>query len=133
MGLIRAIIGAIVGSFIWGTDGFPLTIIIYRLPLSDSLELVAFWLLLGLVVGLISGSSIWGAASSIAIIPLVYIVLPFLFGGTVRSSKYIYGTLVGIGFLEYVFYLLLGAVIGGLISSRFSGQDDYIILRLKNA
>jgi hypothetical protein len=131
MGLIRAIIGTIIGFVIWGLDGFPLSILIYIIPLSNPLEQVMFFILLGLVVGLIAGSSIWGAASSIAIIPLTYIVYPFLFGGSVRSLKYIYEEIGRLGGINLVIYLLIGAIIGGIISGRLGGEDDYIIIKLK--
>jgi hypothetical protein len=132
MSLIRAVISSVIGALILRFEGGPIYYIVTALPLSDSLQRAGFWVILGLVVGLISGSSIWGAASSIGVFPFLYIVYPFLFGGTVHSSEYVYNIIERIG-VEYIIYLLIGAFIGGYIYKRLSGEDEYIVLRVRNS
>ena len=131
MGLIRVIIATFIGSFMWRSEGWPISPIIFALPLAEKPKGILFVITLGVIVGLIAGSSIWGAVSALAIVPCVYLIMPFLFSGEFGSLEHFFDML-RIIHLEAIFYTILGALIGGTLYSKFTGKDDYLILRIKN-
>jgi hypothetical protein len=123
MSLLRAAIGALIGSIIVTMEGMPLRIIIEFLPMS--LRVQGIFFLVGILVGLISGSSIWGAVSGIAVIPTTMLIYGVYYDRPDVSLQ-----IMTVGFTN-ILYLVIGGVIGGLIIKSISGDDDYILVKMR--
>ena len=128
MGWMRALLGAVIGTMIFYNEGWPLYFIIRILNLPHGLNSILLYLMIGILVGIISGSTIWGIISSIIIIPVIA-TLFFNTSGQGSIIEYIFQFFQRIP-LDRIFYLGLGGLIGGAISGSFTG-DDYVILRVK--
>lgn len=129
MGWIRALLGAVIGSMIFYYEGWPLSLIIKIFNLPQGINSFFLFSMIGIIVGLISGSTIWGIISSLMIIP---VIAPLLFNVSAGQGSIIEYVLQFFQWvpLDRIFYLGLGGMIGGAISGNFSG-DDYVILRVK--
>ena len=113
----------------WRVYQIRLSPIIMELDLSYELRIALIFIVIGIISGLIAGSSIWGAVSAIGALPSLFFIL-YLTGNRDYVTEMFMQILRNIEF-ERIVYLYIGGLIGGLISSRFSDEDDYIILRLQ--
>ena len=129
MGWIRALLGAIIGSMIFHYEGWPLYFIIKIFNLPQGINSILLFLMIGIIVGLISGSTIWGITSSLLLIPVIASLFFNDSAGQGSIIEYILQFFQWIT-LDRIFYLGLGGMVGGAISGSFSG-DDYVILRVK--
>jgi hypothetical protein len=125
MGLIRAIVGSVIGLMILRLEGWPLSLILMIFNFSTEINLILLSILMGILVGLISGSTLWGLVSCILILPSFSVLYSFLvFGGSLMYYiQHIFRTL-------NLLYIGIGGLIGGAMSGSLLGED-YVILKVK--
>jgi hypothetical protein len=120
MSWLRAIFGVVVGFFILEMEGWPFNIILNILPRQYTYP--AYLLLTGIVIGIISGSSMWGAISGFSLTPINMLLLTVNRSDT-TSWFYSFG-------LEIMIYLTIGGFIGGALTEKLQGEEDYILVRI---
>ena len=130
MGLITALIGAIVGGYILINEGWPLHYLLNALNIHPDQYLIVMLLLVGLITGVIAGSSIWGAISGIGVIPVVLILNFLAFRREELIINYMARRIMMIGY-DRALFLGVGGFLGGLISGSLRKKDDYILVRIK--
>jgi hypothetical protein len=130
MGLISAIIGAIIGGYILINEGWPLHYLINVLNINPDHYLIVMLLLIGFITGIIAGSSIWGAISGIGVIPAVLILNFLAFKREELIIDYMARRIMMIGY-DRILYLGVGGFLGGIISGSLRKKDDYILVRIK--
>jgi hypothetical protein len=126
MGFKRAVIGSIIGFLILSNNGWPIRLIIDALSLKGEFSWAANLIGLGIVIGLIAGSSIWGAVSSFILIIYHF----FISRGFFPSLDSILSNIMDFEVLGLIL-MIVGGFIGGVISGSLSEEDDYLILRLR--
>jgi hypothetical protein len=114
MSLIRAIIGALVGNFIFAMEFWPIFLLSELVPEPYSLS--AAFLLTGAIMGIISGSSVWGAVSGIFLLAAMYAYWTHLVNN------------LGLG--NFIL-LIIGGLLGGMIYQSFMEKEDYILVKIK--
>jgi hypothetical protein len=114
MSLIRAIIGALVGNFILMLEFWPVFLLSDLVP--EPYGLPAAFLLTGATMGVISGSSIWGAVSGIFLLGAIYSYWTHLVNN-LNLGNFI--------------LLIIGGFLGGMLYKSFSGKEDYVLLKIK--
>lgn len=125
MGWMRAVIGAVIGIMIMRLEGWPIYLIIEIFNLSSEMNLILLYLVVGILVGILSGSTIWGIISCIILMPSMVLLYSFV----TRSGSIFY-------YIQRTFqtmpllYLGIGGLIGGAISGSLLGED-YVILKIK--
>jgi hypothetical protein len=107
MSLIRPIIGALVGIFIFAMEFWPIFLLSDLVPEPYGLS-EAFYLT-GAIMGAISGSSVWGAVSGIFLLVAIYAYWIHLVNN------------LGLG--NFIL-LIIGGFLGGMLYQSFSGKED---------
>ena len=130
MGLIRAVLGAIVGSYIFYNEGWPLHSILEVIPLPIEYKYPMLIFLVGSVAGLIAGTSIWGIISGIGVFPMALILIYFILPGREFNPGYFKQIIESFGF-NRILYLGVGGLIGGLLSASITKSNDYVLLKMK--
>ena len=85
------------------------------------------FILIGISAGLIAGSSIWGALSTLGTIPILFIF--FLSRGDV-SLESVFQSFQSLG-VERVLFMIAGGIIGGYLTGQLTGNDEYVLLRIR--
>ena len=114
MSLIRAIIGTLVGNFIFAMEFWPIFLLSDLVP--EPYGLPAAFLLTGAIMGVISGSSVWGAVSGIFLLVAIYAYWTHLVNN------------LGLGNFTL---LIIGGFMGGMLYQSFTGKEDYVLLKIR--
>jgi hypothetical protein len=83
--------------------------------------------LIGILAGLIAGSSFWGALSSLGTFPVLFI---FVLSRGDISLESIFQSFQSLG-VERVVYMIAGGIIGGYLAGQLFGKDEYVLLRFR--
>ena len=73
LSIIRAIGGSIIVAYMMRMEGWPIQIIVQVLPMEYRYS--AMFILLGIVAGIIAGSSFWGTLSILGAYPVLFIFI----------------------------------------------------------
>jgi hypothetical protein len=125
MGLIRAIAGSVIGIMILRLEGWPLSLIIEIFNFSPEINMILLFILVGTLVGLVSGSTLWGITSCVLFIPSIAALYTFVTRGG-SLIYYIQRTFQ----IMHLIYIGVGGLIGGSISGSLLGED-YVILKVR--
>jgi hypothetical protein len=125
LSLPRAVIGALVAGFIMRAEGWPLYLVVQYFPQEYRYNTI--FVLIGIFAGLIAGSSFWGALSSLGSIPVLFV---FILSRGDISIDSVFQSFQSSG-VERVFFMIAGGIIGGYLSGKLTGKDEYVLLRFR--
>ncbi|MBN1683392.1 hypothetical protein JW865_07570 [Candidatus Bathyarchaeota archaeon] len=130
MDYIRILIGGLVGSILLIMEGGPLFFIIEALHIPSNYFSLSILFLVGLIAGLISASGTSGAISSLSTIPITFIFYFFAFQSNEQILDYLTRRIQLLETIQII-TLIIGGLIGGIITSKLIGKEEKISLKIR--
>lgn len=129
MKYLRVLFGILVSGIIIYSDDSPIMKLFDLLRFPQYLKFPLFFLLVGVIAGVIAGSYIMGAISCIVVIILgVLIPLLVFSSGSFFLESFIRG-FMKIGLIEIIM-MVAGGLIGGYVVDRYFEDEEYVILNV---
>ncbi|MHA2393514.1 MAG: hypothetical protein ACXAEX_16375 [Promethearchaeota archaeon] len=129
MRYLRVLFGILVSGIIIYSDDSPIMKLFDLLRFPQYLKFPLFFLLVGVIAGVIAGSYIMGAISCIVVIILGVIIPLLVFSsGSFFLESFIRG-FMKIGLIEIIM-MVAGGLIGGYVVDRYFEDEEYIILNV---